>query len=523
MVFVTSVVLLKPFHKMKTIKVITTVGTSLIENAKKGHYLKQVDDEYSNIKKAEYYQSWKSYFENGTIDTVKEAIRPFFEKNYADISAEIKSLVLIQAQEKCKLEVYLICTDTILSVVAADMIKEYFATEKYKANFEIRFEHNEAFIIKDLAVDDFQKFDTEGVNNLINSIYNFLKEDLFLRKFVDTIERVYEDEYYNKKESDAIKEYYKKDYPQIWEVLKNNALFKSILEKEKIPNAASWVNYYPLSTLIPQIKEQQIYLNISGGFKAMIPYTSLMGQLYDLRLAYVFDDEKSEMIFIDKMPINFDLSLAEQYAPYLDRVDNFGEETEIFKLFQKQKLVRSKNGKTELTVIGTLLKEFITLNASTYSRSWGIFAEYKILEYYYENPYKQNPTTKHSKYVGKEEIDIEITSGNEIFAFEIKSFFQPANTIDKIINSANNRIDLYNQLFPNQLKEYNLIIYKTQFDDLSLVDENLKKLRDACKAKNVICKAFYIQIQLDEKGNAYQRFMQKPIKNGELIEILIQN
>jgi hypothetical protein len=140
---------------MKTIKVITTVGTSLVENAKKGKYLNQVDDEYGCIKKAEYFQSWKSYFDNGTIGTVKVAIRPFFENNYADISAEIKSLVLIQQEQNCKLEVYLICTDTILSVVAADMIKEFFegkdgqgGYDPNKEKFVIKFEHNEKFIME---------------------------------------------------------------------------------------------------------------------------------------------------------------------------------------------------------------------------------------------------------------------------------------------------------------------------------------------------------------------------------------
>ncbi len=506
--------------------VITTVGTSVFSNGIRGEKIDANRVNETLTKNTSYYTCFDDDFYKGEMKTLKNETILFFQaKNYSiDISAEIKSLVLIQAQENCKLEVYLICTDTILSVVAADMIKEYF--RKIDANeekFVIRFEHDEEFIIRDLAVDDFQKFDTEGVNNLINSIYNFLKEDLYLRQMLRVLDRITVDDYYENK-SKEIKNYVKDDLPKIHESLKNNKTYKLIITQEGAKKTSDWATYAQNSNLIQELKSQQIYLNISGGFKAMIPYTSLMGQLYDLRLTYVFDDEKSEMIFIDKMPINFDLSLAEQYAPYLERLESFGEETEIFKLFQKQKLVRTKNGKTELTAIGTLLKEFIMLNASTDSRSWGIFAEYKIFEYFYENPYKQNSTIKHSKYIGngKEEIDIEIMSGNELFAFEIKSFFQPANTIDKIINSANNRIDLYNQLFPNQLKEYNLVIYKTQFDDLNLLGENLKNLRDACKEKNVVCKAFYVQIQLDEKGNAYQRFMQKSMTKDKLIEILIQ-
>jgi len=142
---------------MKTIKVITTVGVSLIQNANNPKKGGDGVDYYDDLKVCSYYEMHEHSSTKKKISRAKASIQKFIDKkNGSSISAEIKSLVLIQAQEKCKLEVYLICTDTILSVVAADMIKEFFegnieknikGYDPEKTNFEIRFEHNEEFIM----------------------------------------------------------------------------------------------------------------------------------------------------------------------------------------------------------------------------------------------------------------------------------------------------------------------------------------------------------------------------------------
>lgn len=104
-----------------------------------------------------------------------------------------------------------------------------------------------------------------------------------------------------------------------------------------------------------------VLLNITGGFKATIPYLTLMGNLYDMPLYYTFEDTET-LLTIPKLPVAFDQKLAQKYAPYLNDVSRVesapdGIERELRQTYQ---FVHKSDRGYVLTILGMLYKKFIT-------------------------------------------------------------------------------------------------------------------------------------------------------------------
>nr|WP_225624282.1 putative CRISPR-associated protein [Thermoanaerobacterium thermosaccharolyticum] len=156
----------------------------------------------------------------------------FYSKNRSeDISAEIKSVKKISEYLKEDIDVYLIATDTIVSSVAADIIKKFLEDDGFIVKFNPNID-----IIKGLQVKNKEQFISEGLSNLIKRINEILKE-----------------EYYG------------------------NAAF-----------------------------------NISGGYKAIIPYFTMMAQINGCDTYYIFEDTE-ELISIPAAPITIDIEMFEKY------------------------------------------------------------------------------------------------------------------------------------------------------------------------------------------------------------------
>ena len=67
-----------------------------------------------------------------------------------------------------------------------------------------------------------------------------------------------------------------------------------------------------------QKDQKDIILNITGGFKAVVPFLSILGQLYQLPTYYLFETEatdfdNAELIQLPKLPINFDVGKVDDY------------------------------------------------------------------------------------------------------------------------------------------------------------------------------------------------------------------
>ena len=153
---------------MKT--VITTVGTSIFENFldedknKETDLINRLRGDLRRLKEVEYekYEKEENYAKRA--EKVKKVVGEWIIEHpeHSEHSAELRSLEAIHKTYKEELNVILITSDTILSNVAAEIIKNVL---KRRESQGITLREIEQ--IKALQVKDSKKFRTEGVHNLI--------------------------------------------------------------------------------------------------------------------------------------------------------------------------------------------------------------------------------------------------------------------------------------------------------------------------------------------------------------------
>ncbi len=222
-------------------KIITTVGASLFTN-----YMKPEAQA-----KIEGYETIKGQFDvlDACADAtdrkrqqekeIKEQIHYWLTLDNPNACAEIKSLLKIAEQEG-NIEVYLLATDTVLSVLACELIGDFLITNK--ANFaegkvkEVHFKSkNDA--IKGLQVKDKKSFEKNGLVNLQKKLNQ----------------------------------------------IANNGFY--------------W---------------DDCIFNFTGGYKAIIPYLTIIAQIKKRPLYYIFEDT-NEVIKIPQTPLAFDTDFFETY------------------------------------------------------------------------------------------------------------------------------------------------------------------------------------------------------------------
>ncbi|MEZ4687221.1 MAG: putative CRISPR-associated protein [Bacteroidia bacterium] len=105
--------------------------------------------------------------------------------------------------------------------------------------------------------------------------------------------------------------------------------------------------------------DSSMLLNISGGYKGLIPVMTIVGQLYDMSICYIYEDSE-ELIEIPRMPLSFDWDVMEQYAAQLLRPDRITSiESEALKSLH---LINESNGAYTLTLLGTLIAQYLDRN-----------------------------------------------------------------------------------------------------------------------------------------------------------------
>lgn len=424
------------------IRVITTVGTSLFEN-----FLEQnnvIRKHYDTIKTKLFsdYDNYKS-----EIEFIKKQLSSFVKNQNS--SAEVKTLFKIKEYEKESLEVYFLCTDSIVSKVAAESIKE-------ALNDVISIKG--IYVIDGLQIYDHTKYDTVGFPNLISK-------------------------------------------------------FKELA----INNSNS----------------DKVILNISGGYKAIIPPMVILGQIYDIQLVYIYE-QSEELIYFSSLPIHFDWSLAESYYPYLQEI-SIGKPvptneliTEMLEMF----LIRRVKSYYKITPLGKIFKDYIESEMPIANNTMGHFVEYKLFEYFNENPYEGRfNNVKHSKKIVNGSIHREIDlimkdeSTGEIVILESKSFLQ--------INNPEN-FKKFKKQFESQLEilknggyklyEYHLLIHHINYFNKDKIKSNLTKLNEVIKQnfnQEVKLKVFFYRVDLRLRDrnyfkNPYQKFLSQPVKLEEI-------
>lgn len=224
-------------------KIITTVGVSIFSNSETSN---------ARLEKTTYDEK---YFQKNEIDKianiVKKEIKDLTDwainKEGSSASAEITSILKIQEEykENTPLDIYLICTETILSRLAAEIIKNFF-----------------------------EQTSTDG-----NKIYPTI--------FIQEIK---------------------------------------VIKKLRVDNQINYdEGFSKLIQYLSEIKHQENdLLNITGGYKALVPILTLYGQLEKLTLKYIYDESSlkdAQLIELGQLPIGIDWGTVEVVKPFLKIMD----------------------------------------------------------------------------------------------------------------------------------------------------------------------------------------------------------
>lgn len=199
-------------------------------------------------------------------------------------------------------------------------------------------------------------------------------------------------------------------------------------------------------------KYSSLIINITGGYKALIPYLTIIGQVYDVPIFYIFE-RTDELISIPQAPFDFDFSyIEENYVAFesikpdkmeknLPLIEDFKKDLnpvshqadELFRLLEDRGLLTSFNGgtKVKLSFLGKMLfdKYEKLFNSRMFHRQnlLGELMELKLYEYYqdkYSSSGKVYHSYKYSTIVDAKkydcEIDILLELTDKIIAIEVK-------------------------------------------------------------------------------------------------------
>ncbi|MFN8578229.1 MAG: hypothetical protein U0354_15435 [Candidatus Sericytochromatia bacterium] len=139
---------------------------------------------------------------------------------------------------------------------------------------------------------------------------------------------------------------------------------------------------------VEKLKKARIILNLTGGYKGMIPFLTIFGQLYNIKIHYIY--ENGSLIKFPQLPIQFDWFKAESYYNYLSNESKipYNPEDKIFEELQNNYLIKVDNNSYTVTSVGKLFFKYIKEKVIVSDNVMGHTMEYKILEYYLENPYE---------------------------------------------------------------------------------------------------------------------------------------
>ncbi|CAA7602814.1 CRISPR-associated protein APE2256 [Acididesulfobacillus acetoxydans] len=211
-------------------RIITTVGTSIFSNY--DNERKDMRDHLNGIK-GKRHSRWQENQER--IEEIRKAVSRWMAGNQ-NASAEISSTWKLKEQFAENCEVHLLCSDTIESRLAAEMVQKYFNTQ---GEIPVFFDPDDD-VIKGLQVLDAHTFAQEGMVNLVK-------------------------------------------------------------------------RFNVLALECGEFFTDDLVLNITGGYKGTIPYLTLLGQVYNIPIYYLFEDTH-ELLKIPQAPVDISWGLFAKYS-----------------------------------------------------------------------------------------------------------------------------------------------------------------------------------------------------------------
>lgn len=107
-----------------------------------------------------------------------------------------------------------------------------------------------------------------------------------------------------------------------------------------------------------------VVLNPTGGFKGIVPYTTIVGMIFSIPIYYIFEGSNT-LIRLPSIPLNYDAELMDNCAEKLKHIEDetFIKEHEFWggiEFYERERflsLVEIENGVVSLSPIGLLLWE----------------------------------------------------------------------------------------------------------------------------------------------------------------------
>ncbi len=470
----------------KKIRIITTVGTSLLsnfldkpENKNLTENIKELREEkkpstqkiyFSDTKWNEYVIKW-----NGQ-KSLKSKIFSFAKTAKEKSCAELQSIKQI-ADGYGEVEVILLSSYTLDGYLAATIIKELLEDITVLGfNPTVVLENP----IEGLQVDNFADFKGIGLQKLIDEITKILSKKTFLNTCYRTL---------TSKNSNADEKLIylnnlieKAEFTQFSDT--KDKIIEVFEQRQQNINVKEYLN----STDIFSSRNSKTILNISGGYKIVIPILTLLGQLYDLPLYYNYEDSE-ELIEIGKMPFSFDWILAEKCLPLLNIGDFATHNTKnefkpLIKEMQDKGLI---DANFNITIIGELFKKYANLSSPTKNMSVGTFYEYLLLEYYLTY-YNVLPIRSYDiANISGKEVDILLEENNNIVLVEAKGLgrFLSVEGQNEILEQIETKLhEWFNEVFlggeHKNKKESDLrtlVNYRISFWMFAVYENHLELLR----------------------------------------------
>lgn len=261
-------------------KVITMIGTSIFENYRNDN---KTDSVFSNYLETLKDKDMNNYENDPKIQYIKNKLGNWISG--IDKCAELKSVSKIAKETKDKLEVYFLTSDTVLSNIVFEIIKENWEKFEELKNFSFfpnsRSEASKA-IVKGLQIKNREQFVNKGMINLVNKIF-------------------------------------------------------------EIANGY-WDN---------------IIINITTGYKAIIPYLTILAQVFKCPIYYIFEDTDT-LIKIPYIPIDIKWDIFKENKEFFfkletEKISEIPIDTKLKE--EIESLVERVDNIIELNPLGTVLWE----------------------------------------------------------------------------------------------------------------------------------------------------------------------
>lgn len=240
-------------------------------------------------------------------------------------------------------------------------------------------------------------------------------------------------------------------------------------------------------------QDDEVILNISGGYKALIPFLTIYAQLESLPIKYIYENS-DEVISIGRTPLNFDWDSAEAYYEYLQNPDLLTKAPiELTEAMEKNGLITEDNS---FTPLGRMLKRYIGKHLPQRSDVLGWYMEHKLFESFFRKPYREFQVSslgreffydpqvpcdffeEKKKGLARIEIDVELKNDQGyLFWIECKSFSKRGKAIDQVKKA----LEFNSKYLKASIKNAGVFIYKYSFQKLpehfyqNLADELLNE------------------------------------------------